>query len=194
MCKVDTLRWRWLLTLSLRLESILDPGLCGDNHPLITVIYLLVGQDNSGSAGDVDLQEKKKDTKGGRRAGRKVRWQFKINDVNEITDLGVYRVFSSIFFFFFFLRSVTWRHLSAPWWSGVIGFHNQGWRDGQTKSRSRREETVKNRVGGAFRGIFSSEQKNSSSKETVHKHHSLDRRGLSRLERYRLSVTELQLH
>lgn len=42
------------------LESILNPDLCGDNHPLITVIYLLVGQDNSCSAGDVDLREKER--------------------------------------------------------------------------------------------------------------------------------------
>lgn len=60
VCKVDTIRRSWLLTLSLGLESILDPGLCGDNHPLITVIYLLVGQDNSCSAGDVDLREKER--------------------------------------------------------------------------------------------------------------------------------------
>jgi len=44
------------------LESILNPALCGDNHPLITVIYLLVGQDESCSAGDVDLR--KKETEG----------------------------------------------------------------------------------------------------------------------------------
>ena len=54
--------------------------------------------------------------------------------------------------------------------------------------------TVKKRMGGVLRGIFRSEQKNNSSEETVDKHQSLDRRGLSRLERYNQSVTELQPH
>lgn len=42
----------------------LDRRLCGDNHPLITVIYLLVGQDYGCSAGNVDLGDK--ETKGKR--------------------------------------------------------------------------------------------------------------------------------
>lgn len=33
------------------------------------------------------------------------------------------------------------------------------------------------RIRGALRGIFRSGQKNTSSEETLHKHHSLDRRG-----------------
>lgn len=61
-----------IVNTQLALESILDPGLCGDNHPLITVIYLLVGQDNSCSAGDVDLREKeKKRQREGRKQGEK---------------------------------------------------------------------------------------------------------------------------
>lgn len=41
------------------------------------------------------------------------------------------------------------------------------------------------RIRGALRGIFRSEQKNTSSEgDEVHKHSGLDRRGLSRLERY----------
>lgn len=41
------------------------------------------------------------------------------------------------------------------------------------------------RIRAALRGIFRSEQKNTSSEgDEVHKHSSLDRRGLSRLERY----------
>lgn len=47
---------------------------------------------------------------------------------------------------------------------------------------------------GVLRGIFRSERKNTSSEETVDKHHSLDQRGPSRLEWYNQSVTELQLH
>lgn len=64
------------------------------------------------------------------------------------------------------------------------------------KRRRRREKMWigKKRMRGVLRGIFRSEQKNTSPEETVHKHHSLDRRGPSRLERYNHSVTELQLH
>lgn len=71
-----------IVNTQLGLVSILDPRLCGDNLPLITVIYLLVGQDNSCSAGDVDLRER--ETKGGKTAGRKGKRQSRINDVNVI--------------------------------------------------------------------------------------------------------------
>lgn len=50
-----------IVNTQLGLESMLDPHLRGDNHPLITVIYLLVGQDNGCSAGDVDLRERERE-------------------------------------------------------------------------------------------------------------------------------------
>lgn len=90
-----------MLTLGLSLESILNPGLCGDNHPLITVINLLVGQDNSCSAGDVDLRKKTRQ----RKKKKKVR-QLKINDANKITSLEIWEFYKFSppppFFYFYF--------------------------------------------------------------------------------------------
>lgn len=153
VCKVDTLRWRWLLTLSLRLESILDPGLCGDNHLLITVIYLLVGQDNSCSAGDVDLREKEKERqKGGKKVGRKERWQLKINDVNENTDFGNYWIFR---FILFFVRNQTWRHLVVPWWSGAS--HNKG---RLNEEEEKEKEDGEGEDGGVYSEGYSDRSRN----------------------------------
>lgn len=131
-CKVDTLRWRWLLTLSLRLESILDPGLCGDNHPLITVIYLLVGQDNSCSAGDVDLREKERQREE-RKYGEKWvdNWRLMMLTRSPISEI----IESSRLSFF----SQTWRHLVGPWWSGLIASHNQGRHDCMEGRRRRQK-------------------------------------------------------
>lgn len=77
----------------------------------------------------------------------------------------------------------TRRHLSAPWWDRVPA--NQGQR-GQTKNEGMWDMWIwMERIRAALRGIFRSEQKNTSSEgDKLHKHSSLDRRGLSRLERY----------
>lgn len=157
MWKVDTLRWRWMLTLSLSLESILNPGLCGDNHPLITVINLLVGQDNSCSAGDVDLR-KKRDTE---KEKSWVSWRLTILTRSPVWRFGC---FTNSQFIYLFIFSFFFRETGKCCLMVGTGHFSQSRLACQPKKGEKRRKKKK-RVT-LFRGIFTSEQKNSSWQET----------------------------